>query len=60
MEPSQDIRSEARGSHWVAWPAGPGQPLPAPVLMVGTTQEEAERRLREWLEERGRPRDRNA
>jgi hypothetical protein len=51
-ETRHEIRSEERGSHWVAWLTGPGETLPAPVLMVGKTQDEAESRLREWLSAR--------
>jgi hypothetical protein len=50
-----EVRSEARGSHWLAWvgpPAGPGREQP--VVMVGTTREEAEERLRVWLAARAR------
>jgi hypothetical protein len=53
MEEVLEIRSEARGSHWVAWVVGDTPAtLPAPVLMVGQTREEAEARLRAWLEAR--------
>lgn len=46
---SIEVRSEARGSHWVAWviPAGQGV-QPASILMVGRTREEAEDRMRTW------------
>lgn len=44
-----EIRSEARGSHWVAWVTRPGQSdLAAPILMVGLTREEAEQRMNSW------------
>jgi hypothetical protein len=45
-----EIRSEERGSHWVAWLAAGAEPagIPPAVLMVGKTQEEAEQRMREW------------
>jgi len=46
-----EIRSEARGPHWVAWLArtSDGAPEQA-VLLVGQTQNEAEARARQWGE----------
>lgn len=46
-----EIRSEARGPHWVAWitRAADGQPERS-VLLVGQTQAEAETRARLWAE----------
>jgi hypothetical protein len=47
---SREVRSQARGPHWVAWiPDANGKPLGS-VVVVGKTQEEAERRAREWAE----------
>ncbi len=44
-----EIHSEARGPHWVAWLAQPGQPGPyRSVLHVGASKEEAEARARSW------------
>ncbi len=44
-----EVRSEARGPHWVAWVTRPGENAPyQSVLLVGATQEEAEARAREW------------
>ncbi len=44
-----DVRTEQRGSHWVAWLARDGDDGPAEsVLIVGPDQAEAERRCREW------------
>jgi hypothetical protein len=44
-----NIRSEARGPHWVAWVADPeGKPVDA-VVLVGETREEAEERARKWV-----------
>ncbi len=44
-----EIRSEARGPHWVAWLAGPGESRPhQSVLLVGATRAEAEEKAREW------------
>jgi hypothetical protein len=44
-----EVRSEARGPHWVAWLArtSDGAPEQA-VLLVGQTQSEAEARARQW------------
>lgn len=46
-----DVRSELRGSHWVAWipRSEDGQPLHA-VLQVGATRDDAERRAMRWAE----------
>ncbi len=44
-----EVHSEARGPHWVAWLALPGQPGPyRSILLVGQTQAEAEGKAREW------------
>lgn len=44
-----EVRSEARGPHWVAWVTRPGEQAPyQSVLLVGASQEEAESRAREW------------
>jgi hypothetical protein len=46
------IRSEPRGPHWVAWIADAnGKPVDA-VVLVGETQEEAERRAKLWAEKK--------
>lgn len=51
MEGPLEVRSELRGYHWVAWVSKPGESKPVDaVLVVGQTQEEAERRARERLE----------
>jgi len=46
-----EVRSEARGPHWVAWLArtSDGSPEQA-VLLVGQTRSEAEARARQWGE----------
>jgi hypothetical protein len=45
-----EIKSEARGPHWIAWVADQqGRPLGA-VVLVGQTREEAETRAKEWFE----------
>ena len=50
-----DIRSEARGPHWVAWVAdAEGKPEQS-VVLVGLTKEEAEERAKRWREELTRP-----
>lgn len=44
-----EVRSEARGPHWVAWLEQPGQKGPyRSVLHVGASKEEAEARARSW------------
>ncbi len=50
---SETVRTEARGSHWVAWIEAdpPGQPLDA-VLLVGRTEADADEAARRWLAER--------
>jgi hypothetical protein len=54
MTEEVELRSEARGSHWVAWAARAGESRPSDgALMVGRTREEAEERLRERLARRG-------
>ena len=47
---SGNIRSEARGPHWVAWVADAGGKPVDSVVLVGETQEEAERRAKLWAE----------
>jgi len=55
---SYEIRSAARGPHWIAWivraggeqPDRPGSPDRA-VVLVGETQEEAEARARLFAEQ---------
>jgi hypothetical protein len=48
-----EIRSEARGPHWVAWLARSADGAPEQsVLLVGQTQAEAEARARQWAETR--------
>jgi hypothetical protein len=45
-----DVRSEARGPHWVAWvPDENGKPRDS-VVLVGENREEAEARARDWAE----------
>lgn len=48
---SYEIRSEAHGPHWVAWVIRGGGAKPdRGVVIVGQTQEEAERRARQFAE----------
>jgi hypothetical protein len=47
---SFEIRSEARGPHWIAWIVRPGSTQPdRSVVVVGETQEEAEANARTWV-----------
>jgi hypothetical protein len=47
----RQVRSEARGPHWVAWiPDANGKPEGS-VVLVGETREEAEERARTWGEQ---------
>ena len=48
--PRGEIRSEARGPHWVAWVADAGGKPVGSVVLVGETREEAERRAKLWAE----------
>lgn len=53
---TDEVRSEARGPHWIAWiPDEQGKPWRS-VVLVGQTREEAEARAREWARAaRGKP-----
>jgi hypothetical protein len=46
---SDEVRSAARGPHWIAWiqRAGSDQPDRS-IVVVGATQQEAEARARAW------------
>jgi hypothetical protein len=49
---SYQIHSEARGAHWIAWVSRGGDSKPdRSVVLVAETQEEAERRARQWAEQ---------
>jgi hypothetical protein len=50
---SYQIHSEARGPHWTAWVSrdGSGKPHQS-VVLVGETQEVAERNARKWAEKK--------
>lgn len=46
-----EIRSEARGPHWIAWVSRNNDPKPhRSVVLVGQTQAEAEENARRWAE----------
>ena len=49
---SYQIHSEARGPHWTAWVSrdGSGKPHQS-IVLVGETQEVAERNARKWAEQ---------
>jgi len=47
------IRSEARGAHWVAWVSREGPKPDRSIIVVGETQEEAEAHARLWAERHG-------
>ena len=50
-ESGDEIRSEARGSHWIAWVSRNGDPKPhGAVVLVGRTREEAEANARRWAD----------
>jgi hypothetical protein len=49
---SQQILSEARGPHWIAWVSSSGDRKPdRSIVIIGETQEEAESRARAWAEQ---------
>ncbi len=46
-----EVKSEARGAHWVAWITRGGSAKPEQsVIIVGATQAEAEASARQWAE----------
>jgi len=48
---ADEILSEARGSHWIAWVIRDGDPKPhRSVVLVGQTQDEAIANARNWAE----------
>jgi hypothetical protein len=53
-EPPRDIRSEARGPHWVAWVADENGKPEGSVVLVAATREDAEARARQWAEQTAR------
>jgi len=50
-EGSYQIHSQARGPHWTAWVSRDGSGKPdQSIVLVGETQDEAERNARRWAE----------
>ena len=48
---ADEIRSEASGSHWIAWVSRDGDPKPHhSVVLIGQTQDEALANARRWAE----------
>ena len=46
---SSEVRSAARGPHWIAWVVRSGSDQPdRSIVLVGATQEEAEARAHAW------------
>jgi hypothetical protein len=54
---SDDIRSQPRGPHWIAWIVRPGGEKPDKpdrgIVFVGATQEDAEARARAFAQSSG-------
>jgi len=49
---TRQIRSAARGPHWIAWVSRAGSDEPeGSIVIVGETQDEAETRARAWMEQ---------
>jgi hypothetical protein len=48
------IRSEARGPHWVAWIADPSGKPEGSVVLVAESKGEAEERIKRWAEQNAR------
>jgi hypothetical protein len=48
-----EIRSEARGPHWIAWVADSAGKPAGSIVIVGQTREEAEANAREWAKRTG-------
>lgn len=47
---SFEIRTEARGPHWIGWVVRPGSDQPdRAVILIGKTREEAEARTQAWI-----------
>ena len=46
---SFDVKSAARGPHWIAWIVRPGSDRPeGGIVLIAATREEAEARARAW------------
>jgi len=50
----REIRSEARGPHWVAWIADANGKPEGSVVLVAATREDAEERARKWAAQTAR------
>ena len=47
-----EIRSAARGPHWIAWVSRPGSEDPErSIVLIAETQDEAVARARAWAEQ---------
>ena len=47
---SYEVKSAAHGPHWIAWVVRPGSDQPErSIVLVGSSQQEAEARARAWL-----------
>jgi hypothetical protein len=53
-EQRPEIRSEARGPHWVAWIADANGKPEGSIVLVGETREEAESKARRWRDQYAR------
>lgn len=49
-----EVRSEARGPHWIAWVVDDNDRPAGSIVLVGQTKEEAETRARQWAEQLSR------
>ena len=46
-----EIRTEARGPHWIGWVVRPGSDQPdRAVILIGKTREKAEARSKVWID----------
>jgi hypothetical protein len=51
-EGSYQVHTEARGPHWIGWISRDGSGKPdRGVILVAPTQQEAEARVRSWVEQ---------
>lgn len=53
LDTMAEIKSEARGPHWIAWVADSAGKPSGSVVIVGQTREEAEANAREWEKRTG-------
>lgn len=59
-ESEPQIRTQPRGSYWLAWLEGEGKGPQDAVVVVGQTEDEARRRAEEYRDRRARPGGPNA